>query len=124
MSVQVQACLINCVAESCLTVTVVVSATCIFLQEIASALSSSLAEGKVEHRQACFRPYAPDGVPVIGPIPGVKNVYVASGHGCWGIANSAATGEAVAQLVAGTTPLLNLKAFDPGRFPPQAYRNI
>lgn len=79
-------------------------------------MSSSLAAGTVELQQACFRPYAPDGLPVIGPVPGAGNAYVASGHGCWGILNGPATGEAVAELVGGAEPTLDLRPFDPGRF--------
>lgn len=89
---------------------------CASLQEVASALSTSLANGTVERKQACYRPYAPDGLPVIGAVPGVANVFVASGHGCWGILNGPATGEAIAELVTGKQPTLDLKAFSPARF--------
>lgn len=40
-----------------------------------------------------------DGIPVIGEVPGAKGAFVASGHGCWGILNGPATGEAVAELL-------------------------
>ena len=40
-----------------------------------------------------------DGIPVIGELPGVKGAFIASGHGCWGILNGPATGEALAELL-------------------------
>jgi hypothetical protein len=35
--------------------------------------------------QACMRPCAPDSLPIIGPIPTVKNGYVCGALNCWGI---------------------------------------
>ena len=52
-------------------------------QAVAASLSSELANGTVEAQQACFRPLTPDGLPVIGAIPGSPGAFVASGHSCW-----------------------------------------
>jgi glycine/D-amino acid oxidase-like deaminating enzyme len=38
-------------------------------------------------------------LPLIGPVPGVKGAYVATGHSVWGILNAPATGEAMAELI-------------------------
>jgi glycine/D-amino acid oxidase-like deaminating enzyme len=71
----------------------------------------------VEAQQACFLPLSPDGVPVIGPVPGVAGAYVATGHSCWGILNGPATGLAVAELLAhGEARSVDLRAFSPARF--------
>jgi ABC-type uncharacterized transport system permease subunit len=57
------------------------------------------------------------GVPIIGRIPQVSGAYVASGHSCWGILNSPATGLAVAELLLdGKATCLDLAPFDPARF--------
>ncbi|KAL3805579.1 hypothetical protein HJC23_005823 [Cyclotella cryptica] len=61
--------------------------------------STELGDIPPHTRQACYLPTTDDGIPVIGEIPGVKGAFVAAGHGCWGILNGPATGEAVAELL-------------------------
>lgn len=58
----------------------------------------------------------PDGLPVIGWLPGYRNFAVASGHAMLGVTLAPATGEAVAEMVTtGSMPEV-LKPFDPARF--------
>jgi glycine/D-amino acid oxidase-like deaminating enzyme len=40
-----------------------------------------------------------DGLPLIGRVPGLNGVYVATGHSVWGMLNAPATGEAMAGLI-------------------------
>jgi len=71
--------------------------------------SSELGDIPPHTEQACYLPTTMDGIPVIGEVPGVKGAFVASGHGCWGILNGPATGEAVAEmLVEGKAKSLDL----------------
>lgn len=57
-------------------------------------------------------------MPLIGPVPGQKGVYVATGHSVWGILNAPATGEAMAELLLdGAARTLDLAPFDPARLP-------
>ena len=84
-----------------------------------SRLSPVLAEAKVLARQACFRPVTQDGLPLIGPVPGLDGAYVATGHSVWGILNAPATGEAMAELIVdGAARTVDLSPFDPARLPP------
>ena len=46
----------------------------------------------------------PDGLPFIGPLPGLDNVYLAAGHGMLGISMAPATGKLIAELVSGQRP--------------------
>jgi len=88
------------------------------LEAICSRLSPVLAKAPILARQACFRPVTQDGLPLIGPVPGLKGAYVATGHSVWGILNAPATGEAMAEvLVDGEARTLDLTAFDPRRLP-------
>ena len=88
------------------------------LEVICSRLSPVLAKAPILARQACFRPVTQDGLPLIGPVPGLKGAFVATGHSVWGILNAPATGEAVAELLLdGAARTLDLSAFDPGRLP-------
>jgi D-amino-acid dehydrogenase len=62
------------------------------------------------------RPMTPDGLPVIGRLPGYRNLVVASGHAMLGVTLAPATGEAVAELITtGCAPQV-LAPFDPARF--------
>ncbi|MEW5305948.1 MAG: hypothetical protein WDW36_008457 [Sanguina aurantia] len=90
---------------------------------IAGSLASCLAKGEatLEATQACHLPQSPDGVPLIGKVPGLQGVYVATGHSCWGILNGPATGLAMAELIVnGRATSVDLSAFDPRRFAAKA----
>jgi glycine/D-amino acid oxidase-like deaminating enzyme len=89
------------------------------LHAMCRRLSPVLDEAKVLAGQACFRPIAQDGLPLIGPIAGLENVYVATGHSVWGILNAPATGEAMAELILdGAARSVDMSPFDPARLPP------
>lgn len=63
-----------------------------------------------------LRPITPDGLPVIGWLPGFRNLAVASGHAMLGVTLAAATGDAVADLLTtGRAPAV-IEPFDPARF--------
>ena len=86
------------------------------LQGICARLSPVLARSKVLAQQACYRPVTQDGLPLIGPVPGLEGAYVATGHSVWGILNAPGTGEAIAELIVdGATRTVDLAPFDPGR---------
>jgi glycine/D-amino acid oxidase-like deaminating enzyme len=95
------------------------------LRAICADVSPVLASAKIVAAQACFRPIARDGLPLIGRAPGLANAYVATGHSVWGILNAPATGEAVAELIAdGSTRSVDLSPFDPARLPPLDPRSL
>jgi glycine/D-amino acid oxidase-like deaminating enzyme len=88
------------------------------LQTMCGEFSPVLASAKVLARQACYRPIARDGLPLIGRVPGVAGAFVATGHSVWGILNAPATGEAMAELITeGAAHTVDLVPLDPGRFP-------
>ncbi|HVA88077.1 MAG TPA: FAD-binding oxidoreductase, partial [Candidatus Saccharimonadales bacterium] len=64
---------------------------------------------------AGLRPLTPDGLPVIGSLRGMPNVFVASGHSMLGLTLGPATGEALAARIAGERVAV-LEPFDPRRF--------
>lgn len=51
---------------------------------------------------AGLRPYTPDGLPIIGPVPDRPGLYIAAGHEGDGIALGPVTGSLVADMVTGT----------------------
>lgn len=86
---------------------------CATLARAAGRVSTALAAAPIERRQACYRPVTDDGLPLIGRVPRVPGAYVATGHGPWGMLNAPATGLALAELVTGATPSVDLRPFDP-----------
>jgi len=89
------------------------------LQALCAAVSPVLGSAKLLAAQACYRPMARDGLPLIGRVPGLANAYVATGHSVWGILNAPATGEAMAELIAeGAAHSVDLAPFDPARLRP------
>jgi glycine/D-amino acid oxidase-like deaminating enzyme len=65
----------------------------------------------------CARPQSVDGRPLVGRVPELDGLWVAAGHGPWGISTGPASGRLVADLldgrVSGPPP-----ALDPDRFAP------
>ena len=89
---------------------------CGVLARAAGRVSTTLASAPITRRQARYRPVTDEGLPLIGHVPGVKNAYVAMGHGPWGMLNVPATGFALAELiVSGAATTIDLRAFDPRR---------
>jgi len=88
------------------------------LISVCERLSPAFREDRIIARQACFRPVTQDGLPLIGQVAGSDGIYVATGHNVWGILNAPATGEALAALIAGQRPHVDLAAFDPKRLRP------
>jgi D-amino-acid dehydrogenase len=63
-----------------------------------------------------LRPCTPDGLPVIGRVPGYMGAYAATGHAMLGLTLGPITGQLIADLVVGESPFLEIEAFRAGRF--------
>ncbi|HWQ28434.1 MAG TPA: glycine oxidase ThiO [Dehalococcoidia bacterium] len=63
-----------------------------------------------------FRPGSPDGLPIIGGVPGLDNAVVATGHYRNGILLGPLTGQLVASLLLTGEPPPALAPFSPARF--------
>jgi glycine/D-amino acid oxidase-like deaminating enzyme len=75
----------------------------------------ALADVPIGSVRACARPLSTDGRPLLGRAPGREDVYVAAGHGPWGISLGPASARLVADLVLGREAAPPA-AFDPARF--------
>ncbi|CAL8109020.1 unnamed protein product [Calicophoron daubneyi] len=73
---------------------------CARLREVVSKIAPCLEDAEVISEHACFLPLSPDGIPVIGPVPGMKGVYIGTGHSCWGILTGPITGRILAAMIA------------------------
>jgi D-amino-acid dehydrogenase len=71
-------------------------------------------DGPVE-AWAGLRPATPDGLPLIGALPGLDDVYLATGHGMLGVTLAPATADLLAPLVLEGRAAPELTPFDPAR---------
>jgi len=86
------------------------------LRSMAAALVPQLRAATTQFDWAGLRPGTPDGLPIIGPVPGIENLVAATGHYRNGILLGPLTGHVVADGVTsgdwGGVPA----AFSPARF--------
>lgn len=79
-------------------------------------LAPALARAEWLEVRVGLRPLCADGLPVIGPAPGVEGTFVATGHGSAGLLLEPDTGEVVAEIMLGRLPEVDLTPFRPDRF--------
>jgi D-amino-acid dehydrogenase len=82
----------------------------------ARAMAPGLDDARLREARAGLRPVAPDGLPLVGRVPGVDGAVLAAGHGATGLQLGPYTGKLVADLVAGRDPGVDLHAYRPDRF--------
>ncbi len=85
------------------------------LLEAARAVLPVLAGARTVEARACLRPVSADGTPLLGPVPGRPGLWLATGHGPWGILEGPASGELLADLLTGRAPAVDPRPFDPAR---------
>jgi glycine oxidase len=86
------------------------------LVDFALGLVPELGNATLERAWAGLRPSTPDGLPYLGRLADLENVFVAAGHYRGGIHLSTGTAVVVAELIEGQTPQVDLSAFSHERF--------
>jgi glycine oxidase len=81
------------------------------LEAGARQIIPGLANHRVVEQWAGLRPGAPQAIPFIGPHPGIKNLYLNSGHFRNGLAAGPASARLLADFVLGRTPILPPEPF-------------
>lgn len=79
-------------------------------------LVPDLDRWRFAHHISGLSAYTPDGKILLGPVPGLQNLYLAGGDCGSGIAMSGGIGLAMACMIAGKDPGMNTNALGPGRF--------
>lgn len=95
------------------------SATATGLRSVLAAghrLVPGLDSAEVLEWRVGLRPALPDGLPALGLLPRAHNVWVATGHGSYGLETGPYSGAAVADWLLGDPPAIDFGSFDPGRF--------
>jgi D-amino-acid dehydrogenase len=88
-------------------------------EALAEALrvAPGLAAAEIAEVRVGLRPLTPDGMPVLGRVPGVENVFLATGHGPTGLTLGPYSGKVVADLMMGKPSSSDIAAFAVTRFP-------
>jgi sarcosine oxidase subunit beta len=80
------------------------------------AMLPTLAHVRVIRSYAGFRPWSPDGEPLLGPVPEAIGLWVATGHGGGGITGAPLAGQLIAELRAGGLGRIDPRPYRPERF--------
>jgi glycine oxidase len=89
------------------------------LRALAAALLPPIAHTAQLEAWSGLRPATPDGLPLLGALPGDTNHLIATGHYRNGILLAPATAHVMAQLLSNETPSVDLTSFSPSRAVPQ-----
>ncbi|MCI0359210.1 MAG: FAD-dependent oxidoreductase [Planctomycetaceae bacterium] len=85
------------------------------LAAFARTLVPALADAPIERSWAGLRPASFDGLPYLGPLPGLSNAYIAAGHFRSGLFLSPATAVVMSQLLRGEPGQIDFAPFRVGR---------
>jgi glycine/D-amino acid oxidase-like deaminating enzyme len=90
---------------------------CQDIVDCCGSISTPLRQGQVLTKQACYLPSVSDGGgPLIGET-GIRGLFMATGHTCWGIQNSCATGKLISEFVFdGEAKSARIDSLDPRRY--------
>ncbi|MCH8025614.1 MAG: glycine oxidase ThiO [Chloroflexi bacterium] len=86
------------------------------VRQAAFELVPQLRHAREHFSWAGLRPDSPDGLPILGPLPGWANVTVATGHFRNGILLAPITGELIAEAIVDARTPEALSPFSPARF--------
>ncbi len=79
-------------------------------------VAPGLAAAAIRDIRVGLRPYSADTMPVLGPIPDVRDIYLATGHGPTGLTLGPYSGKIVAELLLGQQPTADISDFSVTRF--------
>jgi D-amino-acid dehydrogenase len=79
-------------------------------------VAPGLAHGEVREIRVGLRPLTPDALPVLGPVPGIRGIFLVTGHGPTGLTLGAYSGKLVADQMLGKPPEADVSPFSVARF--------
>jgi glycine oxidase len=87
------------------------------LRRVGARYVPAVADAPLVGLRHCARPASADGRPLIGAIGGIAGLFVAAGHGPWGISTGPGSARLVADLILGRSASGGMpEALDPDRF--------
>jgi glycine/D-amino acid oxidase-like deaminating enzyme len=89
------------------------------LRRVGARYVPAVADAALIGLRHCARPVSADGRPLIGAIDGIAGLFVAAGHGPWGISTGPGSARLIADLILGRAGAGAIPAsLDPARFGP------
>lgn len=79
-------------------------------------VAPGLARAEIREIRVGLRPLTADALPVLGPVPGLRGVFLVTGHGPTGLTLGPYSGKLVAGQMLGKPPETDLSAFSVARF--------
>jgi len=79
-------------------------------------VAPGLASAEIREIRVGLRPFAADTLPVVGPVPGIANIFLITGHGPSGLTLGPYTAKLIASQMLGKQPETDLTAFSIARF--------
>jgi glycine oxidase len=95
-----------------------------FLRENALEIAPSLVNLEIAEKWAGLRPFAPDGLPILGSFPPVENFFLATAHYRNGILLAPLTAQILAENIVENKESKYLKIFSPDRFQKYSLRSL
>jgi D-amino-acid dehydrogenase len=83
----------------------------------AATFVPAVADAPIRGTRSCARPQSTDGRPLVGRVPGVRGLFLCSGHGAWGISTGPASARLIVDEILGREPAIPAE-LDPARFGP------
>ena len=65
----------------------------------------AVAGSRILQQRVCARPQSPDGRPFLGPVPDWPGVFVAAGHGPWGMSTGPASARLIVEAILDGAPI-------------------
>jgi D-amino-acid dehydrogenase len=79
-------------------------------------VAPGLADAEVLEIRIGLRPLSVDGQPILGPVPGVDGLLLATGHGPSGLTLGPLSGKVIAELATGQPASSDISSFSVARF--------
>lgn len=95
-----------------------------FLKENAFEIAPSLVNLEIAEKWAGLRPFAADGLPVLGAFADFENLFIATAHYRNGILLAPLTAEIMAEKITENKDSDYLKIYSPDRFTPNGLRSL
>ncbi|WP_420631421.1 NAD(P)/FAD-dependent oxidoreductase [Candidatus Leptofilum sp.] len=79
-------------------------------------VAPGLAKAEISELRVGLRPKTPDGLPILGSVPGLQNLFLATGHGAGGLTLGSYSGVQIADLMLGKSAETDITPFGLSRF--------
>jgi glycine oxidase len=90
------------------------------IMEAVARIAPQVMDIPIKQMSACLRPYSTDDMPIIGAVPGIAGLFIATGHGFKGITLCLVTGKNLAELMIQGASSFPMDEFSPARLSPRS----